>query len=331
MLARLSTLYHPERFHYHHRLERKGDVRFEGWYYKLVDRAGQHPYAFIPGVFLGADEHAFVQVLDGARRRAFYHRYPLSDFWASRHGFDVRVGKSRFHAQGMELDIDSITNSGQHSVRGEIQFGRSVPWPVTAFSPGCMGPLTFLPFMECYHGILSVDHRIHGSLVMNGEHHSFDAGRGYLEKDWGRSFPEGYVWMQSNHFESEGISLTASTAKVPFLGARLRGFFACFLFEGKLHRFATYTGARITHCAISDKHVGLEIQGLRHRLELFAHKATGSVLNAPYGGQMVGRVAETMQSSVDVRFSLRNGPKLFEGTGLHGCLEAVGKLEALAS
>jgi hypothetical protein len=38
---------------------------FEGWYYKLVSADETHRIAVIPGVQLGEDGHAFVQVLDG--------------------------------------------------------------------------------------------------------------------------------------------------------------------------------------------------------------------------------------------------------------------------
>ncbi|MCK7537696.1 MAG: tocopherol cyclase family protein [Marinilabiliales bacterium] len=34
----------------------------------------------------------------------------------------------------------------------------------------------------------------------------FSGGRGYIEKDWGHSFPSAYVWMQSNHFQLARIS-----------------------------------------------------------------------------------------------------------------------------
>ena len=50
---------------------------FEGWYYKLIDATTQHKYAIIPGVFLSEDPHAFIQVLNGSTKEAFYHRYPL--------------------------------------------------------------------------------------------------------------------------------------------------------------------------------------------------------------------------------------------------------------
>ena len=31
-------------------------------------------------------------------------------------------------------------------------------WPVKVTSPGAMGPYAFVPFMECYHGVVSMDH-----------------------------------------------------------------------------------------------------------------------------------------------------------------------------
>ena len=38
-------------------------------------------------------------------------------------------------------------------------------WPVTLASPGVMGPYSFAPFMECNHGILSMDHCLSGALT----------------------------------------------------------------------------------------------------------------------------------------------------------------------
>jgi hypothetical protein len=54
----------------------RGRACFEGWYFKLVDAEGAQPYAIIPGVFLGEDAHAFIQVLVGRAGTSAYHRFP---------------------------------------------------------------------------------------------------------------------------------------------------------------------------------------------------------------------------------------------------------------
>lgn len=327
MYTRLRNLWRPQNFHLHHRLHSR-DAYFEGWYFKIVD-GQRHPFAIIPGVFMGEDAHAFVQVLDGTDGKAWYHRFPIATFEASRHDFDVRIANNRFHAGGLSLDLNDESAAGSPRIRGELRFGRLTRWPVRWLSPGVMGPLGLWPFLQCYHGILSVDHTLHGALTFDEVSHSFEGGRGYLEKDWGRGFPEGYVWMQSNHFDEPGTSLTASVAKVPILGAALRGFLAGFLHQGTLHRFTAYNGARLAHCSVSDTHVHLRFEDRQHVLEVEAKKAQGAVLKAPYERQMLERVAETMRSEVSVCFSERKRGVVYEGVGTHGGLEAQGNLHAV--
>jgi hypothetical protein len=327
--TRLRNVWRPENFHYAHRLGRSTD-RFEGWYFKLVDREGLHPFAIIPGVFLGADAHAFVQVLDGRRGRSWYHRFPISEFEASSDVFDVRIAENRFHAGGLTLSLDPLGDGP--ALRGQLQFGPWSRWPVTALSPGVMGPYSFAPLMQCNHGILSLDHALSGKLEFGDRAMAFDGGRGYLEKDWGKSFPIGYVWTQSNHFDREGISVTASVATVPWITGAFRGFLVGFLVDGTLHRFTTYTGARVQSLTVSDTHFKLCVSNATHRLEVDSRKTEGALLHAPYERQMLERVAETMTSEIDLRFYRVEGGResvVYEGTGRNACLEAQGDLHRI--
>lgn len=331
MWSRLRGLWRPEAFHFRHRLRQAGRTPavFEGWYLKLVDRERGHPMALIPGVFLGEDAHAFVQVLDGASGRAWYHRYPVEEFDARDDVFDARVGPNHFSSEGVSLAIEP-GDDGTPGVVGKVGFGGFFPWPVTALSPGVMGPYGFTPFMQCYHGILSLEHELSGSLSFDGEQRDFDGGRGYVEKDWGRSFPLGYVWTQSNHFDRAGVSLTASVATIPWLTGAFRGFLVGFVLDGELHRFTTYTGAVIETLELDETGVVLLLANRTHRLEIRAHRTTGAMLLAPYEGQMLERVAETMTSEIELRFLERSGEVVYEGTGRSACLEAQGALDRIA-
>ncbi len=329
MWRHIRTIWHPDEFHYHH-IFAKGKAFFEGWYFKLVDREGQQPCAFIPGVFLGDDAHAFIQFLDGRAGRSWYHRYPLEAFKADRGRFSVCIGNNTFGSQNIRIDIDSDQPGHEQRILGSVCIQEPYPWPVTWYWPGVMGPYAFIPFMQCNHGILSLDHALSGHLEIDGEHIAYDGGRGYLEKDWGRSFPEGYVWTQSNHFDRPGISVTASVALIPWLTGTFRGFLVGFLLDGTLHRFTTYNRSRIEELSLSETHLHLRIRNHSHRLTVDAEKAEGAVLRAPYERDMLERVAETMTSAVTVRLaSLRPEKVLYEGTGRHACMELQGNLEAL--
>ena len=327
MLTRLKNIWRPWNFHLHGPLKRGRGNCFEGWYVKVVDAAGSQPFAFIPGVFLGKDPHAFIQVLDGVVGRSWYVRYPISDFVPSKENYDVRVGKSRFHAQGVELDIE--LEAGM-DLKGSLNFGDWSPWPVTLFSPGVMGPYTFIPMMECFHGILSMDHTVEGTLDFLGKTTDYGGGRGYMEKDWGKGFPEGYVWAHSNHFDRPGICISASVAKIPWITGAFRGFLVGFLLDGTLHRFTTYTGAAIDSLEVTESHLHLKIHNETHRLEIDAEKRGGALLHAPYEQSMLERVAETMTSAIQLRFYLRDSDTpLFEGEGKNACLEVQGNTDFL--
>ena len=299
---------------------------FEGWYFKLVDAEQRHRLAVIPGIHRGADpgeSHAFIQVLEGVSGKAAYHRYPAEAFQAAQDPFAVWVGASRFTLDRMELEIDCP----EGSVAGAVAFCGLVPWPVTLASPGAMGWFAWIPFLQTYHGVLSLDHGLHGSLVVDGVEIDFDGGRGYIEKDWGRSFPDAWIWLQTNHFDRPGTSLTASVATIPWLWTSFRGFIVGLWHRGRLYRFATYSGARMEDLTFGDERVRVCVSDGSYRLEFVAHGAEGGVLRGPTGYDMGGRVPESLQAWATVRlWSLKGGASTlaFDAVGRSAGLEVVG-------
>jgi tocopherol cyclase len=300
---------------------------FEGWYFKVIDRSENHRYAIIPGVFRGRDQsmdHAFIQVLDGTSGRAAYNEYPLEAFASASDRFDIAVGENRFSQNSIALSIDRP----DCSVQGNLRFVHTVPWPVSLFAPGIMGWYAWVPFMQCYHGVLSLDHAIEGSLAISGEIVDFAGGRGYTEKDWGRSFPAAWVWCQSNHFEQQGTSLTASVAIIPWVRGSFPGFIIGLWHERKLYRFATYTGARIDTLTIEEQAIHWVVRDRRYRLEMLLSRAGGSLIVAPSEVGMDRRIAETLNASVEVHLST-GGRTVFRGIGRHAGLEAAGDIDRL--
>ena len=138
-----------------------------------------------------------------------------------------------------------------------------------------MGWYAWVPGMECYHGVLSFDHALQGALTLNGKRMDFSGGRGYIEKDWGQSFPSAWVWFQSNHFKDARACITASVAIIPWQRRSFRGFIVGLWLEGKLHRFATYSGAQIESLEIFDDHVDWVLKNRRMRLLLERPTGTG--------------------------------------------------------
>lgn len=290
-----------------------------------------HTLAFIPGIFVGKEEkdsHAFVIILDGETHSSSYHVYPVEELNASSRTLDIRVGRNRFRRDSIEIDIESP----KRTVKGRIEMGDWTPWPVRLFSPGVMGWYAFMPFMECFHGVLSFDHAVSGTLEINGDTVDFSDGRGYVEKDWGKSFPSAYVWMQSNHFSTAGLSVMASVANIPWLGSSFRGFIVGLWMDGRLLRFATYTGARLAYCRIDDTHVSLKVEDRRHELLLRAERTRGGTLYAPYDVSMTPKVSETLGSAIELELYRKQGRDrelLIADKGRNAGLDVNGRLEEI--
>jgi tocopherol cyclase len=325
----LRGVQHPEAYH--------GDGRtkayFEGWYVKLVSADQAQRWAVIPGVFKGiaigdsaqrqSQDEAFVQILDGLTGRSWFHRFDVSEFRAADDTFDVWVGDNHFCSAGASLALPQLS--------GEVQYSTKLrPWPVTLASPGIMGWYGLVPFMECFHGIVSFGHALEGTLAIEGKSHDMRGGRGYIEKDWGKGFPSGYVWLHSNHIDfGAHTSLIASAAIIPWLGRSFRGFIIGLMHEGRLYKWTTYNGSRELTLAVDDTKLHWKVTGPDGELEIKALRARGGLLHAPLHRDMHRRVEETMDSTVELTLRDAKGSVVTQGTGICAALEIFGELERL--
>ena len=317
ILTRLNAFFNPEQFQGWGKTKKY----FEGWYFKVVHADETRAFAFIPGIAMDekGNKQAFVQVLDGKKKTATYHKFDAALFIPARNKFLIGVDQNSFSERQLILNLPGV--------KGELNFSGNTPWPKPFYSPGIMGPYAFVPFMECYHGIISLDHRVDGELIIDDETIDFTNGRGYIEKDWGRSFPSAYFWMQSNHFAQTGISLKASVAKIPWIRNSFVGFIGGLWLHDRLFRFTTYNSSVLRKSFADDQKVELVIENNKYRIEILAHRDTATALASPILGFMDGRIEESMTARIDVKLTDRkNKSILFEDTGRNAGLEVAGNI-----
>jgi hypothetical protein len=320
MMGRLKTFFNPEHFQGRH----KKKSYFEGWYYKMVDATEKYAFAIIPGIAIdkNGDKHAFIQVLDGKKHRSDYHKFPFDSFYATPGKMHFTIQDNNFSENKIFLNLPEI--------KGEIEFKNNVPWPKPFYSPGIMGPYAFVPFMECYHGIVSMDHSIMGFIKYKNEHISFDQGRGYIEKDWGKSFPGAYFWLQSNHFSQPGISIKASVAKIPWLNKHFTGFICGIWIKNKLIRFTTYNRTTLKKSFADEEKVELIMQNHKYQLFITACRDHATSLASPVHGLMEGRIEESMNARVKVKLiDVKKNNVILEDTGRNAGLEVAGDIKKI--
>jgi hypothetical protein len=317
----------PEIFHG----RRKKKDFFEGWYFKMVDSSEKNAYAVIPGVSIARDSlksHAFVMFMNARAQQMYYFGYPLDDLKASDKKFELTIGESSFSIGEMRLNLEK----GEDRIFAHISFKEAYPWPVKLLSPGVMGWYAFMPGMECYHGILSMDHSIDGFVEADSIRTDLTGGRGYIEKDWGVSMPTSWIWMQTNHFDRNGISLSGSIAKIPWFSNYFTGYIFGFLYDKKLYKFTTYSGAKVTALDVTDNNIRIQLEDKVYRLDIDANRSEGVELPVPRLGEMTDKVNESLRSSINVTLLRKNHyctELIYSGTGRNAGLEFVGDIAEL--
>ncbi len=298
---------------------------FEGWYIKCLSDDLSSSVAFIPGISLSkGDRHAFIQI-NTSEAKSEYIRFPLEDFTFSPRIFDISIGENRFSAGGVHLDI----GRPGISLQGDLRFSEMHPYPAYFLSPGIMGWFGFVPFMECYHGVVSMQHRVSGVLHYNNEKYHFNKGAGYIEKDWGRSFPRSWVWMQANPFNNSDASFMLSIARIPWMGHWFTGLIGYLYYQGKVRRFATYLGDSVRELRFKNDELRITLGKRRQHLTVTATPNGGGQLAAPVKGKMDRSMKESLNGILQVELKDAHKGVLFsDHTSLAG-LEISGNTDEL--
>ncbi len=293
---------------------------FEGWYHKHVSHGLHEVYSFIPGVSLTKeDPHCFIQIIHGISAKTYYIRYPLEDFTFDKNNYRVEIAGSSFSSARMDLDI----SDSSIRIKGVLNYSYQIRYPNFIFSPGIMGWYSFVPFMECKHAVVSVNHILEGKLKINDKFIDFTGGKGYIEKDWGTSFPSDWLWMQCNNFSSTEASLMLSIARIPWLGSYFIGFL-CFLYLNKsFYLFNTYNKSRLLKSGEDQERLSLELKNKNSRLVIKIDTKKYGNLVAPKHGKMKRMIKESIDSECEVFLYDKSGNLLFNEKGKRAGLEIM--------
>lgn len=324
-MGKINKLYHCGIFQGEH----KKKHYFEGWYFKHVDQQEENILSIIPGISYEdsrENAHAFIQIIDGGTCQTHYIRYPIEDFSFCRDRFEVRIGENVFGQQGIALDI----KEGGVRLKGQLHYSNRIAWPASLLSPNSMGWYGFIPFMECYHGVLSLQHEISGRLLLQEREISFEGGRGYMEKDWGTSFPSSWIWLQSNHFDVPDTGFMLSVARIPWRGRYFTGFIAGLWHTNKIYRFATYTGAKIQSLEHLGQRIRLTLSDKNHLLILQGLQGHAGKLQAPQKGAMTTQIEESIRGTAEIQLISKKKDTVLLTAKARCCgMELAGDLEEL--
>ena len=266
---------------------------FEGWYFRHVSGKGD-VFCVIPGIFRGTDETrdtAFIQVIFVSPPESDFIEYPADTFAISEDKFELWIGNSVFSQDKMMLDI------GEPRITASLNYAGITPLHTNVVSPSIMGPFSYLPGMQCNHGVLSLTHTVSGTANIKGQMMDFNDAHGYIEKDWGEAFPERWIWMQCNDRDA---SLMCAVATIPYGPFHFTGVICVLLCGGRQYRMATYNGAKLADISIDGPHVTAQIRRYGYRLFIRASAGAFGTLRAPTKDGMTRSISECIDATYHI-------------------------------
>ena len=291
-----------------------GKPYFEGWYFKCQTKDGK-TVALIPAIHRDSSGQSSASLQIIAEAGTWWLEYPEAEFHAVRQPLRISLGPNAFGEEGISLQVE---RSGL-SLHVDLRHG-----PLTPLQSDIMGPFRFISELECTHGVVSMGHRLDGTLTLNGKTLNFSGGSGYIETDRGRSFPDKYLWTQCNWGKPETTSLMLAVATIPILKhVRFTGVICSIHFNKQEYRLATYKGARIK---VWLEH-GAEIVQVKYRLVVEVLEKQGQPLRAPVEGAMGRIIHESLCSKVRYRL-WEKGYLIFDRTDDGASFEYAEKIIA---
>lgn len=300
--------------------ENRKDQFFEGWYFKHVSVDNNFSFALIPGISKNRDDpHAFFQLIMTPSMIVKYFRFDSHDFTTNEKPFFVKIKNNTFSFEKVHVQL----KEGGFSFSANINYRRLTPINQSFIFPNIMGPFSYLPKIECNHGVISMNHGFSGELRVNDNLYHFHNEKGYIEKDWGTSFPKKYVWLQCNHFKDNTLSMMGSIALIPYLTMSFEGIIFNIVFNNKEYRFATYNFSTFKLEKIDENTRKIVLKKGKYRCEVTATITKVASLKSPKFGKMSELIKEGLEGEISLTL-YKDNQLIVSSKGNHAGVEFVG-------
>ena len=182
-----------------------GSPHFEGWYYRAFDPESRQSWVLIAAYWVedNYEGNGFLELIqhpEGTVYKQEFSSVNIEEIQASQGEFDLRLGDVQLGANkidgvmwtddGQRLEIDlEITDCAQWGAPDDDNNRWTMGWSTEA--PG-------IPIRWHVHHLKA---NMSGTIRTPEHEWTLSEIPLHQEKNWGRSFPSSWMWLQSNHFE----------------------------------------------------------------------------------------------------------------------------------
>ena len=263
---------------------------FEGWFQKIYSHEHAASFILIYGFATGnmSEEIGFIQLLIPG--------HPVVHLNFSKD--EIELNKTKHSVQfGHNIISDEhiLIQQGGHLIdlRNQHQI-------TNKYKSNSMGSYYLVPGLPCYHAILQNDSSLSGTIKVGPIQYNLHNASGYLEKNWGTSFPEKYFWMHAQDPKDSQNQLLFSQADVIWQKRKFTKHFGHLIINGKHLDLRKIPRKKIKYTVDNERNESIYFQ--QHNMHL--HYNLKSVNSVLFKSPQQGTMSHEITHNVDVPISI---------------------------
>ena len=296
---------------------------FETWYFNLVNKTQTLILEFIVS-FYKDEIHQEVHLTIDSNEKKYRRKIKFKEEQFSTSKTSVQIGASQLGSEGMILQIEE----DELDIKGEVRFAEQITLKQSAMHSGLMGPFKYLPFLHSYHEVIALTHTLAGEICINGEVIDFTGGKGYIDKEWGKAYPNVWIWAQCNQFKQSDMAMMLGVMRHQLFLDYQTSFVVPIYYQGQLEVFANYNGGHIAKLYRYKGYIHIVITQKNKLLDLKIYGQDEVDLAMSRNAHMIKDVYNCMNAKIEVKLT-QNGMVLLEKTGYDVQLEIGGNTSKL--
>ena len=170
------------------------------------------------------------------------------------------------------------------------------------------GLVSYLPIFEPGWQILTAHAHATGWINWNGQRYEFKQARAYAEKNWGRSFPERWFWLNCNYFDDiPNLALTAAGGKRGVLWWSESVALIGLHHQGDFYEFAPWN-AKLNWKVQPWGNWQLEASNSKYYIEILGNTThPGTWVKTPTSGGLISCCRDTTRGDLAIKLSTAKG------------------------
>ncbi len=283
----------------------KRNKYFEGWFQKVYSTQHKSSFIIIYGYATrnSIDTFGFIQVLIPSKLPEIIY-FSKNEVYCDPSQHIVCMGNNILTTHVIKIKTNDLL----------IDLYLKNNNPIKTFK-NSMGYHYFIPYLPCYHSVLNSSHYVSGKIDYMQASYSLHNESGYLEKNWGTSFPENYFWLHAVDPNNSQVSLLFSQAEIKWLGNKFIRHIGHFRFDGKEIDLRNYNKINISNLIFSDSNYEFRIISRKIQMDISIITRNKVLFKGPENGSLTRNILHHTDAIININLKEDNKIRVFQLVG----------------